>query len=117
MIAVSELPYRYSFRTGGSQSVRGYRYNRLSSNGIGSNHLLVGSAELEYRLRENWSVAGFYDIGNAFNDWSKTDLKRGWGFGARWYSLIGSVRADLGRAEDIEGKPWEFYLTIGTPLL
>jgi translocation and assembly module TamA len=117
VIAVSELPYRYSFRTGGSQSVRGYRYNRLSSNGIGSNHLLVGSAELEYRLRDDWSVAGFYDIGNAFNDWGKTDLKRGWGFGARWYSLIGSIRADLGRAEDIEGKPWEFYLTIGTPLL
>jgi translocation and assembly module TamA len=116
-VSITELPYRYSFRTGGSQSVRGYRYERLSSNGIGSNHLLVGSAELEYRLLEDWSVAGFYDIGNAFNDWSETDLKRGWGFGVRWYSIVGSVRADFGRAEDIEGRPWEFYLTIGTPLL
>lgn len=114
---ITELPFRYRFKTGGSHSVRGYGFNHLSNNGIGSNHVLVGSAELEYRLQEHWSLAGFYDVGNAFNHWGERSLKHGWGLGVRWYSIIGVVRADIGRAEDIEGKPWEIYITIGTPLL
>jgi len=114
---VTELPYRYSFRAGGSQSVRGYGYNDLSTNGIGSNHLLTGSAELEFLALEQWSVAAFFDIGNAFNHWSDPRLKRGAGVGIRWYSMLGAVRLDAAQGLDIPGKPWEIYLTIGTPLL
>jgi translocation and assembly module TamA len=116
-VQATELPFRYRFKAGGSHSVRGYGFNSLSSNGIGSNHLLAASGELEFRLLDDWSVAGFYDVGNAFNDWDERKLKRGWGAGVRWYAIFGSIRADFGRAEDIRGKPWEFYLTIGTPLL
>lgn len=116
-VQATELPFRYRFKAGGSHSVRGYGFNSLSSNGIGSNHLLAASAELEYRLLDDWSVAGFYDVGNAFNDWDERELKRGWGAGVRWYAIFGSIRADFGRAEDIKGNPWEIYLTIGTPLL
>ena len=116
-LLVTELPYRYSFRAGGSQSVRGYAYNDLSTNGIGSNHLLTGSAELEFLALEHWSVAAFFDIGNAFNHWSDPRLKRGAGVGIRWYSMLGAVRLDAAQGLDIPGKPWEIYLTIGTPLL
>ena len=116
-LLVTELPYRYSFRAGGSQSVRGYGYNDLSTNGIGSNHLLTGSAELEFLALEQWSVAAFFDIGNAFNHWSDPRLKRGAGVGIRWYSMLGAVRLDAAQGLDIPGKPWEIYLTIGTPLL
>ncbi len=116
-ISVTTLPYRYRFKAGGGQSIRGYDFNGLSNNGIGSNHILVASAELEYQVLQNWSVAAFYDVGNAFNNWSDAKLKQGWGAGLRWYSLIGSVRIDFGRAENIEGNPWQFYLTLGTPLL
>jgi translocation and assembly module TamA len=116
-VQATELPFRYRFKAGGSHSVRGYGFNSLSSNGIGSNHLLAASAELEFRLLDDWSLAGFYDVGNAFNDWDERKLKRGWGVGVRWYAIFGSIRADFGRAEDIKGNPWEIYLTIGTPLL
>jgi translocation and assembly module TamA len=117
ILSVTELPFRYRFKAGGSHSVRGYGFNSLSNNGVGSNHLLAASAELEYRVLEDWSLAGFYDFGNAFNDWNERSLKRGWGLGVRWYAIFGSVRLDFGRAEDIEGNPREVYLTIGTQLL
>ena len=51
------------------------------------------------------------------NHWSDPRLKRGAGVGIRWYSMLGAVRLDAAQGLDIPGKPWEIYLTIGTPLL
>lgn len=116
-VSVTELPYQYRFKAGGSRSVRGYGFEELSTNNIGSNHLFTASAELEYQFRQDWSLAAFYDIGNAFNDWSKADLKTGMGVGLRWYTLAGAIRFDVAQAQDISGKPWQLHLTIGTPLL
>ena len=98
-------------------SVRGYGFERLSDNDLGSNNIITGSAEVEYRFLESWSGAMFYDIGNAFNKWSDPDLKRGAGIGIRWFGFVGEVRFDAAQALDFEGNPWRFHLTIGTPLL
>jgi translocation and assembly module TamA len=116
-IVVTNLPDLYRFRAGGSRSVRGYAFESLDSNGLGSNNLLTASAEVEFHFHENWSLAAFYDIGNAFNYWSDPDLKRGTGLGVRWYSVIGALRLDLAQGWDLEGDPWRIHLTIGTPLL
>ena len=116
-ISVTELPYLYRFKAGGSQSVRGYAFERLDNNGLGSNNVFTASAEVEFHFRENWSVAAFFDIGNAFNDWSDPDLKRGAGLGLRWYSIIGALRLDVAQGLDLDGDPWRIHLTIGTPLL
>jgi len=116
-ISVTELPQIYRFKAGGSQSVRGYGYESLSNNSIGSNNIITASAELEYRFRPDWSAAIFFDIGNAFNDWNSVDLKKGTGFGVRWYSIAGPVRVDLAQALDEPGNPWSLHFTIGTPLL
>ncbi len=116
-VETTELPNLYRFKAGGSRSVRGYGFETLDTNGVGSNSILSASAEVEYNFREDWSVAAFIDIGNAFNDWGKTDLKRGTGLGIRWYSVIGSLRLDVAQAWDLEGDPWRIHLTIGTPLL
>jgi translocation and assembly module TamA len=116
-ISVSDLPYLYRFKAGGSRSVRGYAFEQLDDNGLGSNNVLTASAEVEFRFHDDWSVAAFFDIGNAFNDWSKPDLKRGTGLGLRWYSLIGALRIDVAQGWDLEGNPWRVHLTIGTPLL
>jgi translocation and assembly module TamA len=113
----SNLPYLYRFKAGGSNSVRGYAYQLLDNNGLGSNNIFTASAEAEFHFREKWSVAAFMDIGNAFNDWSKPELKLGTGFGLRWYSVIGALRLDLAQGWDLEGDPWRIHLTIGTPLL
>jgi translocation and assembly module TamA len=116
-ISVTDLPNLYRFRAGGSRSVRGYAFELLDSNGLGSNNILTASAEVEFHFHESWSLAAFFDIGNAFNDWSNPDLKRGTGFGVRWYSVIGALRLDVAQGWDLEGDPWRIHLTIGTPLL
>jgi len=116
-VSITELPYLYRFKAGGSRSVRGYGFEELSDSGIGANNLLTGSAELEFNFHGNWSVAAFYDVGNAFNDWNRIGLKRGAGVGLRWYTLAGSIRLDYARALDFTGEPWRIHFTIGTPLL
>ena len=116
-ISVTELPYLYRFKAGGSRSVRGYEFEILDDNGLGSNNILTASAEVEFRFHEKWSVAAFSDVGNAFNDWSNPDLKFGTGVGLRWYSIIGALRVDVAKGWNLEGDPWRFHLTIGTPLL
>ncbi len=117
LISVTRLPNFYRFKAGGSMSVRGYGFEQLSDNDIGSNNIITASAEVEYRFLDSWSAALFADIGNAFNDWNEPDLKRGAGIGIRWYSFAGEVRIDYARALDFEGDPWRLHITIGTPLL
>ena len=116
-LSITELPIFYRFKAGGSQSVRGYSFESLSNNDIGSNHLITASVEAEYRIWEKWSVAAFFDIGNAFNDWSEPNLRKGVGIGFRWYSIAGPIRIDFAKALDVDDQPWRFHFTIGTPLL
>jgi translocation and assembly module TamA len=116
-ISVTELPNRYRFKAGGSRSVRGYAFESLDDNGLGSNNVVTASAELEYRLHEKWGVAVFLDAGNAFNDWNDMDLKLGAGAGIRWYTVIGALRLDMAQGRNLDGDPWRIHLTIGTPLL
>ena len=116
-ISVTLLPNLYRFKAGGSHSVRGYGFEDLTNNGIGSNHIITASAEVEFMFRQDWSVATFFDIGNAFNDWDNRDLKRGIGAGLRWYSIAGPVRLDFAQALDFDGQPWRIHFTIGIPLL
>jgi len=116
-LSLTQLPNFYRFKAGGSMSVRGYGFERLSDNDVGSNHIITGSVEAEYRFLKSWSGAVFFDIGNAFNDWGDPDLKRGAGVGIRWFGFVGEVRFDAAQALDFDDKPWRFHLTIGTPLL
>jgi len=116
LASVTDLPFRYRFFAGGSQSVRGYDFEALSNNGIGSNHLLTASVEVEYRLFADWSVAAFADTGNAFNDWDAVDARTGLGVGVRWYAAGFPLRLDVAQAQDLDGKPWRIHFTIGSPL-
>lgn len=116
-LSVTALPTFYRFKAGGSASVRGYGFEQLSNNNIGSNNLFTASAEFEYLFLQTWSVAAFADIGNAFNDWADPALKKGAGLGIRWYSIAGPIRLDVAQALDFEGDPWRIHFTIGTPLL
>lgn len=116
-LSVTQLPSYYRFKAGGSQSVRGYGFESLSNNDIGSNHIITASAEAEFRFLEKWSAAAFFDIGNAFNNWKDPDLHKGIGVGIRWYSIAGPIRIDIAQAMDFEAKPWRIHFTIGTPLL
>jgi translocation and assembly module TamA len=116
-LSVTDLPSLYRFKAGGSRSVRGYAFESLSNNGIGSNNIVTASAEIEWNFRPDWALATFYDVGNAFNDWGQTNLKHGAGVGVRWYSIAGPIRLDFAQALSYDGDPWRIHFTIGTPLL
>jgi translocation and assembly module TamA len=116
-LSVTQLPNLYRFKAGGSSSVRGYGFERLSDNNIGSNNIVTASAEVEMKVVENWSVAAFVDVGNAFNDWDAMELKAGAGVGVRWYTIAGAVKVDFAQGFDLAGDPWRIHFTIGTSLL
>jgi translocation and assembly module TamA len=116
-VSLSRLPSLHRFKAGGNNSVRGYGFEDLSNNGIGSNNVITASAEVEMKFKKDWSLAAFFDVGNAFNDWDDRDLKRGVGVGIRWYTIAGAIRVDVAQALDLEGHPWRLHFTIGTPLL
>jgi translocation and assembly module TamA len=115
-----ELPPSIRFFAGGDQSVRGYDYQELgpkNENGqvIGGKYLLVGSLEYEYRILEKWSLAAFYDIGNAFNGTSEP-LKEGVGVGVRWHTPIGLIRVDVAAALSKPDHPLRLHIRIGPDL-
>lgn len=116
-LSVSRLPSIYRFKAGGSRSVRGYSFESLSNNGIGSNNIVTASAEVEMLFKPKWSAAAFADTGNAFNQWGDLELQTGIGLGLRWYSVIGALQLDIAHPLDLDDDPWRVHFTIGTPLL
>ena len=115
-----ELPASVRFFAGGSQSVRGYAFESLGPRNAdgeveGGKHLMVGAIELEHNLAAKWSVALFYDAGNAINSIDET-LEHGAGFGFRWKSPVGPVRVDLASAISRDGAPWRLHINIGPDL-
>jgi translocation and assembly module TamA len=117
----SDLPVSQRFFAGGDRSVRGYSYQSLGEINdrgevIGGEYLLVGSLEYEFRFLEKWGVALFYDVGNAFSDFSE-DLEHGAGIGMRWLSPIGMVRVDVATAlSSDDDNPFRLHIVIGPDL-
>lgn len=114
-----QLPPSIRFFAGGDRSIRGFDYQSLGplndeGQVTGGNSLLVGSAELEYRLLEKWSAALFLDAGNALRDFGG-EVRIGTGFGARWISPVGLIRIDLGFGLDkpADERPLRLHLSIG----
>ncbi len=115
-----ELPSSVRFFAGGAQSVRGYAYESLGpedENGEveGGKYLMVGSVEFDHALGNDWSVALFYDAGNAIND-TDDELEHGVGFGLRWQSPVGPVRFDFASAISRDDEPWRVHVNIGPDL-
>ena len=113
------LPASLRFFAGGDNSVRGYDYQSLgprndSNDVIGGRNLLVASAEIEYRFKENWGVATFIDSGNAFDD-ADVSLHTGIGIGLRWFSPVGPVRFDLAVPQDDDSSV-HLHFNLGADL-
>jgi translocation and assembly module TamA len=117
------LPPLIRFFAGGDSSVRGYRYQALgerdsAGNVIGGEALRAVSLEFDQRVSDKLGglgVAVFGDAGNATRSF-KEKMKKGAGFGVRWKSPIGMVRADMAWALDLPNTPIRFHLNIGPDL-
>jgi translocation and assembly module TamA len=118
----SDLPASVRYFAGGDVSVRGYDYKALgpvddTGAVIGGSHLLVGSIELDQRVRDNWSIAAFSDVGNAFEDFDAMDLKTSVGGGLRWYSPLGPIRVDIAFPLDSDAPDdWRLHISLGPDL-
>jgi len=79
---------------------------------IGGRNVVTGSFEYDHKITDNWVAAAFVDAGNAYNDQFDT-IYYGTGFGARYISPIGLIKADLGFPlkddDDIGDNSFVFY--------
>ncbi len=116
----TRVPSSLRFYTGGDRSVRGYNFEVIGPLGddsevAGGQHLLEGSLEYEVPFKTRWSVAGFIDSGDAFDD--SPNLRTGIGLGLRWQSPVGPVRFDLARSLDEPGRGnVRLHLSVGPDL-
>ena len=116
----ASLPPSIRYFAGGDQSVRGYDFQSLGPTNddgevIGGTRLLVGSLELERRLRGNFFGAVFVDAGNAFSD-SSFDPAVGAGVGIKWRSPVGPVRLYVGFPIDEDDANPRLHLRLGAEL-
>ena len=115
---LSELPASLRFFAGGDRSVRGYGYQALGPKDdlgkvVGGKHLLVANLELEKAINQDWGMALFYDVGNAFDSFAEYDLAQGAGFGIRRYTRIGPLRLDLARQLGTDKAKYRLHLSVG----
>jgi translocation and assembly module TamA len=115
-----DLPPSVRFFAGGDNSIRGYKFRSLGPRDadgdvIGGSRLAVASIELERSIKEKWSVATFYDVGNAFRE---TDFEAvaGAGIGTRWLSPVGPIRIDVARPLDGPNRDLRLHVSLGPDL-
>lgn len=117
---IEDLPPSIRFFVGGEQRVRGYDYLSTGPRNdrgqvIGGTYFYMTSIELDQKIIGNWGVAGFYDAGTAFNN-IEEPVRQGAGFGLRWFSPLGVLRADMAWGIGEEKAGPIFYLNIGPEL-
>lgn len=117
---LSDLPASLRFFAGGDQSVRGFGYETLGPKNedgevTGGRQLLVGSAEIDYGVADQWRVAAFVDAGNAFDEF-REPLRKSVGVGIRRITPIGPIRVDLARPLSGGGDNFRLHITLGPDL-
>lgn len=115
-----KLPPTVRYFAGGDQTIRGFQFESIGPTNedgdvIGGTNLLVGSLELEHRIKGNFFGALFVDAGNAYSD-TEFDPVVGAGFGVKWRSPVGPVRVYLGFPIDEDDVSPRLHLGLGAEL-
>ncbi|MFZ2446229.1 MAG: BamA/TamA family outer membrane protein [Syntrophobacteraceae bacterium] len=111
--------------SGGSDSVRGYPYQRLGpldseGNPVGGVDLVEGSLEWRFPIRTPFEGVVFCDFGNVTQDftrfsWDATRYTAG--VGLRYLTLVGPLRIDFGYElnppEQSTFSPYQIHFSIG----
>ena len=117
-----ELPPDQRLYAGGSATVRGFAYQSIGpqfadGNPMGAKSVDAATVEFRQRIGEDWGGAAFVDAGQASASGApfSGDLRAGAGVGARYYTPLGAVRADiavpLNRIKG--GDAFEIYIGLG----
>lgn len=108
---LDELPLSLRFYTGGAQTVRGYKYLSIGP----GNSLLMGSLELQQRIKGNLYGAIFFDAGNV-SDGLFDNFHKSLGVGVLWRSPIGAIEMTLAQSLDLPGHPRMLQFSMGPEL-
>ena len=118
------VPIESRLHLGGINSVRGYGRRTIgpysmtdegSKVYIGGRSSTLLTAEARIPIINNFNIALLYDAGNVSNssyNFNSAHLSQSLGFGLRYISPIGIIRADVARALETDNS-YKFYLTIG----
>ncbi len=125
-VTVDDLPASERFFAGGETTIRGFALDRvgepatIAPNGFpkGGNAVTILNAELRMPVWNRLGAVFFIDGGNVFERIATFDLgelRGAAGFGIRFRSPVGPIRADLGfKLDRRTGEPRRaFYLGIG----
>jgi translocation and assembly module TamA len=117
-----DLPPDQRLYAGGSGTVRGFRYQSIGphfANGNPTGAASIDAVSLEYRQRlwSDYGFAAFVDAGQASGDSLPFNgsVEVGAGVGARYYTSIGAIRADVAVpvTKVPNGDAFEIYISIG----
>lgn len=117
------IPLVKRFYSGGSNSVRGFEFQKLGpldedEDPIGGTSLLEASLEWRFPIYKKLGGVAFTDAGQVALEpytWRVDDLFYSAGLGARYGTPIGPIRVDFGyilNAPD-ELEPWRFHISVG----
>ena len=111
----TSVPASLLFRAGGTESVRGYKYQSIGNVRDGTvyptRYLATAGVEYQRWINATWGGAVFYDVGTATDNWSDKQLFQGVGVGVRYRSPVGPVNVDL--AYGIRNKEFNPHLSLG----
>ncbi len=117
-----DLPPDQRLYAGGSGTVRGFRYQSIgphfaNSHPAGAASVDALSLEFRQRLWSDYGFAAFVDAGQASADSLPFNgsVQVGAGVGARYYTSIGAIRADIAVpvTHVPNGDAFEIYISIG----
>ncbi len=125
----SDIPFNRRWYGGGSGSVRGYGYQKLSKpddqgTPLGGKSLLEFGVEPRYRITEKFGLSIFAEAGavseTRIPGFRSQEMKIGYGLGGKYYTDIGPVRLDIAfptKRRRVNGKsydaPVQFYISLG----
>jgi len=117
-----DLPADKRFYAGGSATVRGYRYQSIGprfpdDKPQGGTAVVAGTVEFRQRILDKYGAAIFVDAGQVTADGPPFvgTWRAGAGVGARYYTAIGPIRADVALPLNRQagGSSFELYFGIG----
>jgi translocation and assembly module TamA len=117
-----DLPPDQRFYGGGSNSVRGFRYQSIgprfpSGNPSGGTGIDAGTVEYRQRIAKHFGAALFVDVGSVSGDGHPLQGRPsvGAGIGVRYYTPIGPIRADIAVPVTLlpGGDAFEIYIGLG----